>query len=194
LSAGVSLEEMWYWAKEKAQNVRCKPILRTAHQFSYDVYHMGSKTKTCEFRIHKRFLYLTFCYKLTPTVSSYNRNQWNQPTINSGLQLFITTCWRDRAHAEAGQSGAALAGNCQSSCPVLLRQTGRFVECRYASYWTLSTVHTTWEDAASCLSVFILDHMAEMTAHSNVLHTTKHRSLHYSVYVRKKLQKLLSPY
>jgi hypothetical protein len=29
-------------------------------------------------------------------------------------------------------------------------------------------VHTTWEDVSSCLFVFILDHMAEMTAHSNV--------------------------
>jgi len=36
-----------------------------------------------------------------------------------------------------GKSGAALAGNCHSSCPVPLRQTCRFVECRYVDYWTL---------------------------------------------------------
>jgi hypothetical protein len=53
-------------------------------------------------------------------------------------------------------------------------------------------VHATW--AASCLSVFILGHRPEITAHSNVLHRTKQRSLHCSVYVRKKLEELLTRY
>jgi hypothetical protein len=66
----------------------------------------------------------------TPTVISYNRIRLNQPAINSGLYSFIITCWRDSAHAEAGQGGDALTGNCHSSCPVLLRQTRRWVSFR----------------------------------------------------------------
>jgi hypothetical protein len=44
---------------------------------------------------------------------------------------------QEKAVMQEGQRGDAPAGNCHSSCPVFLRQTRRFAECRYAGFSTL---------------------------------------------------------